>query len=81
VKTRGGDVVVLVMRGVSVVYLGAVHKDGEDLDVIKERFTVSSSGRALADAEAITRQTGGRVLKWMIGASEPDLWPTGKKVN
>ena len=81
VKTRGGDVVVLVMRGVSVVYLGAVHKDGEGLDAIKERFTVSSSVRALADAQAITRETGGRVLKWMSGASEPDLWPTEKKAN
>jgi hypothetical protein len=81
VKTRGGDVVVLVMRGVSVVYLGAVHKDGEGLDAIKERFTVSNSISALADAQAITRETGGRVLKWVSGASEPDLWPTEKKAN
>jgi hypothetical protein len=69
------------MRGVSVVYLGAVHKDGEGLDSIKERFTVSTSVRALADAQAITRETGGRVLKWVSGASEPDLWPIEKKAN
>lgn len=71
--------VVLVMPGVSVVYLGAVLKDGEGLDVIKERFTVMPAIQGLADAQAITRQTGGRILKWMRGASEPDLWIAAEK--
>jgi hypothetical protein len=75
VKTRDGDVVVLVMRGVSVCYLGAVMEDGEGLDAIKERFTATTALRAFSDAQAMTRLTGGRVLKWMSGASEPDLWP------
>lgn len=74
-KTKDGDVVVLVMRGVSVCYLGAVHKDGEGLDAIKERFTATNAIRAFADAQSITKVTGGRVLKWMSGAPEPDLWP------
>ena len=74
--TRIGDVVVLVMPGVSVAYLGPVHKDGEGLDVIKERFTATTRRKALIDARAITKATGGRVLKWMKGANEPDLWPT-----
>jgi hypothetical protein len=75
VKTRDGDVVVLVMRGVSVCYLGAVCKDGEGLDAIKERFTATTALRAFSDAQAMTRLTGGRVLKWINGATEPDLWP------
>jgi hypothetical protein len=75
VKTRDGDVVVLVMRGVSVCYLGAVMQDGEGLDAIKERFTATTALRAFSDAQAMTRLTGGRVLKWMNGAPEPDLWP------
>lgn len=74
-KTRDGDVVVLVMRGVSVCYLGAVMQDGEGLDSIKERFTATTALRAFSDAQAMTRLTGGRVLKWMNGAAEPDLWP------
>ena len=72
--TKGGDVVLLVMPGISVVYLGPVLKDGEGLDVIKERFTATPSKQALTEAQAITRQTGGRILKWMRGATEPDLW-------
>lgn len=81
-RTRGGDVVVLVMPGVSVVYLGEVHKDGEGLDSIKERFTATSARQALADARAITSKSGGRILKWMKGANEPDLWPAGdNKLN
>jgi hypothetical protein len=78
-KTRDGDVVVLVMRGVSVVYLGAVHRDGEGLDSIKERFTATNAIRALADAQEMTKVTGGRVLRWVSGAPEPDLWPLGDK--
>ncbi len=74
-KTKDGDVVVLVMRGVSVCYLGAVLKDGEGLDAIEERFTATSALRAFSDAQAMTRLTGGRILKWMNGADEPDLWP------
>jgi len=82
VQTKGGDVVVLVMPGVSVVYLGEVHQDGEGLDSIKERFTATSARQALADARAITRKSGGRILKWMKGANEPDLWPaTDSKLN
>ena len=80
--TRDGDVVVLVMPGVSVVYLGEVHRDGEGLDSIKERFTAANSRQALAHARAITRTTGGRILKWMKGANEPDLWPASdSKLN
>ena len=45
--TKGGDVVVLVMPGVSVVYLGKVLNDGEGLDTIRERFTISRNGTAL----------------------------------
>lgn len=74
-KTRDGDVVVLVMRGVSVCYLGPVCADGEGLDAIKERFTATTALRACSDAQAMTRLTGGRVLKWVNGAAEPDLWP------
>lgn len=74
VTTKGGDVVLLVMPGISVVYLGPVLEDGEGLDVIKERFTATPAVQALTDARAITRHTGGRILKWMRGATEPDLW-------
>lgn len=74
VTTKGGDVVLLVMPGISVVYLGPVLEDGEGLDVIKERFTATPATNALHEAQAITRQTGGRILKWMRGATEPDLW-------
>ena len=76
--TKGGDVVVLVMPGISVVYMATVMQDGEGLDVIKERFTATPALKALADAQAITRQTGGRILKWMRNASEPDLWITAE---
>jgi hypothetical protein len=76
VTTRGGDVVVLVMPGISVAYVAPVIKDGEGLDTIKERFTATPAVKALADAQAITRLTGGRILKWMRNASEPDLWVT-----
>ena len=72
--TRGGDVVVLVMPGISVAYVAPVMHDGEGLDVIKERFTAAPAAQALADAQAIARQTGGRVLKWMKDASEPAVW-------
>lgn len=77
--TKGGDVVLLVMPGISVVYMAPVMEDGEGLDVIKERFTAAPASQALADAQAITRQTGGRILKWMRDASEPDLWVTAQK--
>lgn len=73
-QTKDGDVVVLVMPGVSVVYLGAVMKDGEGLDVIKERFVATPALRGLAEARAIARQTGGRVLRWMRDETEPHLW-------
>ena len=73
--TKGGDVVVLVMPGVSVVYLAPVMTDGEGLDTIKERFTASMRTNAFADAQAMVK-TGGRVLQWMNGASEPHPWPT-----
>jgi hypothetical protein len=75
VTTRGGDVVVLVMPGISVVYLGRVIQDGEGLDTIKERFITSLRTKALAEARAMAEGTGGRVLQWMSGASEPDPWP------
>jgi len=74
VTTKGGDVVLLVMPGISVVYVGPVLEDGEGLDVIKERFTATPAMQALTEAQAITRQTGGRILKWMRGATEPDIW-------
>lgn len=73
--TKHGDVVVLVMPGISVCYLGPVYRDGEGLDVIKERFTAATPRQALTQAKAITKTTGGRVLKWMKGANEPDIWP------
>lgn len=73
-KTKHGDVVVLVMPGVSVVYLGPVKNDGEGLDAIQERFIATPALQGLAEARAITRQTGGRVLRWMRDESEPHLW-------
>ena len=73
--TRGGDVVVLVMPGVSVVYVAKVLNDGEGLDTIKERFTISMRRHALADAKALVNGSGGRVLQWMSGAPEPSPWP------
>jgi hypothetical protein len=75
VTTKGGDVVVLVMPGVSIVYLGRVLKDGEGLDTIKERFTISMRKHAMDDARAIAEGTGGRVLQWRSGAAEPEPWP------
>jgi hypothetical protein len=82
VTTKGGDVVVLVMPGVSIVYLGAVLEDGEGLDVIKERFYAASQRDAILEARAITRATGGRILKWMKGANAPDVWAIGdNKLN
>lgn len=74
-QIKAGDVVILVMPGVSVVYLAEVSHDGEGFDAFKERFTAISSGRALHDAQAITRRTGGRVLRWMKDATGPELWP------
>ena len=65
---------VLVMPGVSVVYVAKVMRDGEGLDTIKERFTISMRRHALKDAKALTNGTG-RVLQWMSGASEPNPWP------
>lgn len=73
--TKGGDVVVLVMPGISVVYLAPVMQDGEGLDTIKERFTISMRTQAFANAQLMVK-TGGRVLQWMSGASEPRPWPT-----
>jgi len=67
--------VVLVMPGISVVYVAPVMTDGEGLDTIKERFTTSIRTQALADAQAMVK-AGGRVLQWMNGASEPNPWPT-----
>jgi hypothetical protein len=75
VTTRDGDVVVLVMPGVSVAYLAVVHRDGEQLDTIKERLLVTQRSRALADAQVMIKATGGRILRWMNGASEPERWP------
>ena len=73
--TKGGDVVVLVMPGISVVYLAPVITDGEGLDTIKERFTAAARTGALAEAQAMAKATGGRVLQWMSGATEPNPWP------
>ena len=67
--------VVLVMPGISVVYLGRVIQDGEGLDTIRERFITSLHTKALAEARAMAEGTGGRVLQWMNGASEPNPWP------
>jgi hypothetical protein len=75
VTTRGGDVVVLVMPGISVVYLARVIQDGEGMDTIKERFITSLRTKGLAEARAMAQSTGGRVLQWMNGASEPSPWP------
>jgi hypothetical protein len=81
VQTKGGDVVVLVMPGVSVVYLAKVLTDGEGLDTIKERFTTSMRTKALSDATALAAGRG-RILQWMSGATEPNLWPLGEtKMN
>ena len=63
------------MPGISVVYLARVIKDGEGLDTIKDRFITSLPTKALAEARAMTQATGGRVLQWMNGASEPSPWP------
>lgn len=75
VTAKPGDVVVLVMRGVSMVYLAKVTHDGETLDTLKTRFTSSMRAQALAAARAVTAETGGRILRWSIGASGPELWP------
>ena len=72
--TKGGDVVVLVMPGVPVVYLGRVLNDGEGLDTIKERFTISMRRHALADAKALA-SADGRILQWVSGDNEPSPWP------
>ncbi|HTH25785.1 MAG TPA: hypothetical protein VL919_11770 [Vicinamibacterales bacterium] len=72
--TKGGDVVVLVMPGVPVVYLGKVLNDGEGLDTIKERFTISMRRHALADAKALA-SADGRILQWINGDNEPSPWP------
>lgn len=74
-QPKDGDVVVLVMPGVSVVYMAQVRRDGETFDAIKERFSAITPTRALVDAQAITRITGGRILRWMKDANEPELWP------
>jgi hypothetical protein len=75
VTTRGGDVVVLVMPGVSLVYVARVLQDGEGLDTIKDRFITSIRPKAFTEARAMAQTTGGRVLQWMIGANEPNAWP------
>ena len=62
------------MPGVSVVYLAKVVRDGEGLDTIKERFTISMRRHAFADAKALVNGDG-RVLQWMSGANEPSPWP------
>jgi hypothetical protein len=74
VQTKGGDVVVLVMPGISVVYLAKVMRDGEGLDTIKERFIATMRTKALSDAKALAAGRG-RILQWMSGATEPNLWP------
>jgi hypothetical protein len=74
VTTKGGDVVVLVMPGVSLVYVARVIQDGEGLDTIKDRFITSIRPKAFVEASAMARTTGGRVLQWMIGATEPKPW-------
>lgn len=74
-QTKTGDVVILVMPKVSVVYLAEVLHDGEGFAAFKERFVVTPSGAALHDAQVITKRTGGRVLRWMKDATEPELWP------
>jgi len=63
------------MPGISVVYLARVIKDGEGLDTIKERFITSLRTKAFAEARAMAEGTGGRVLQWMNGATEPNPWP------
>ena len=67
--------VVLVMPGISVVYLARVIRDGEGMDTIKERFITSLRTKAFAEARAMAEGTGGRVLQWMNGATEPSPWP------
>ena len=74
-QTKTGDVVLLIMPGVSVVYLAEVRQEGEGFDTFKERFIAVSSGQALHDAQSITHVTGGRVLRWMNGATTPEIWP------
>lgn len=75
VTTRGGDVVVLVMPGASLVYVARVLQDGEGLDTITDRFITSIRTKAYTEARAMAQTTGGRVLQWMMGASEPNPWP------
>lgn len=65
---------VLVMPGVPVVYLGKVLNDGEGLDTIKERFTISMRRHAFADAKALA-SADGRILQWINGDNEPSPWP------
>ena len=74
VTTKGGDVVVLVMPGVSLVYVARVIQDGEGLDAITDRFVTSIRPKAFSEARAMAQTTGGRVLQWMIGANEPNAW-------
>ena len=63
------------MPGISVVYLARVIQDGEGLETIKERFITSLRTKGLAEARAMAQTTGGRVLQWMNGDSEPNPWP------
>lgn len=74
--TKDGDVVILVTRDESVAYLAVVHRDGEQLDTIKERLLVTQRSRALADAQVMIKTTGGRILRWMNDAIEPEPWPS-----
>jgi hypothetical protein len=74
VTTRGGDVVVLVMPGVSLAYVARVIQDGEGLDTITDRFITSIRPNAFIEARAMAQTTGGRVLQWNIGANEPNTW-------
>jgi hypothetical protein len=75
VTTNRGDVVVLVMPGVSVAYVARVIQDGEGMDTIRDRFITSLRTKAFGEAMAMAQTTGGRVLQWMVGAQEPNPWP------
>jgi len=76
--TKDGDVVVLVTPGATVAYLAVVHRDGEQLDTIKQRLLITQRSRALADAQVMIKSTGGRILRWVNGAIEPEPWPASE---
>ena len=66
--------VVMVMPGVSLAYVARVIQDGEGLDTITDRFITSVRPNAFNEARAMAQTTGGRVLQWMAGATEPNAW-------